>query len=159
MLVKNADERDIFQNSRGNLLPVLPWLRRSTCGWTGKALQCPAHPCYSECVPHTQSDDITMKTTRSRTRRTGLIVPVVNPVTVPCPLWRDVNYQIAEWRDDLRLQCARNHQRIEKFSSAVRVRNASATVITEILRRRFNLSPLKNSSRERHTSRSLASRA
>src|ERR1700739_445436 len=100
-----------------------------------KLCRCPVHPRYSECVLHTQSDDITMETTRSRTRTAGFVVPMVNPVTVPHPLWRDVDLYIAERRHNFRLQCAGYHQRVKKFCGAVCISETSATVITEVLRR------------------------
>src|SRR4051794_24005459 len=93
-------------------------------------LRVQVHPLYSECILHTQSDDITMKGARSRTRTARFAVPMVNPVTVPRPLWRDVDLQIAEGRHNFRLQCAGDHQRVKKFGRAVCLCEAAATVET-----------------------------
>src|SRR3569833_535064 len=79
-----------------------------------------------------------MEISRSRPRTACLFVSMVNPVTMPRPLWRDIHNQIAEGRYDFRSQCTWHHQRIQKLGIAAVVRQSRTAVEPEVLRRRVS---------------------
>src|ERR1035437_5615219 len=75
-------------------------------------------PRFSECVLHTQGDDISVEVARRRTVTAGVRVTLVIPVRVPRPLRGDVELEVGKRRHPLRSQRSRNLQGAEQFCLA-----------------------------------------